>query len=129
MKPHAHTIVWLRRNDTKAYYRQGACSHPMPADMLEERIKGSLTLPSSIKPYAQTVPTGHLPQRLVSLVLVTGPGRLTINVLLPASFHMISSCAWLQALPVSVISTLNFPLPFGAPPGTALLLPTSVYPN
>lgn len=40
VKPHAHTIVWLGRNDTKAYYRQGACSHPMPADMLVERIKG-----------------------------------------------------------------------------------------
>ena len=40
LKPHAHTIVFLGRNDTKAYYRQGACSHLMPADMLMERIKG-----------------------------------------------------------------------------------------
>ena len=40
VKPHTHTIVWLARNDTRAYYRQGACSHPMLADMLVERMKG-----------------------------------------------------------------------------------------
>ena len=80
------------------------------------------------RPLLAICPRGYLRVE-VSLVLVTGLGRLTINVLLPASFHMISSCAWLQALPVSVISSLNCPLPFGAPPGTALLLPNSVYPN
>ena len=40
VKPHAHAIVWLKRDDAKAYYRQGACSCPIPADILVERIKG-----------------------------------------------------------------------------------------
>ena len=43
VKPHAHRIVWLKRDKPEAFYRQGACSHPMPADMLEERIKGSFS--------------------------------------------------------------------------------------